>query len=235
MIFEFNNLYRNLGNFVFEDETKSFRLDKDNYRHVGWATKFADFNHDGHLDCFVANGHVVDYVEGFSQSITYPQQNMLFLSNGAGRFENYADKSGDDFRRKTVSRGAVFGDYDNDGDIDIVISNSGTRAQLLRNDLPLNKNWLKVRLRGNPPNTHAIGALLHFRYGDRSARTYVSFPSTYLSSSDPTVHLGLSEGVSEALVDITWPSGAKSSHTVPAARLTTIDEPQTAKTIDSDK
>lgn len=232
MVFEFNNLYRNLGNLAFEDATRSFKLDKDNYRHVGWATRFADFNQDGHLDCFVANGHVVDYVEGFSQSITYPQRNMLFLGNAAGQFEDFGDKAGDDFRRKTVSRGAALGDYDNDGDIDILISNSGGRAQLLRNELPANKNWVKIKLNGMPPNTHAIGAKLNVKYGERSISSYVSFSSTYLSSSDPTVHLGLSTQDSEVVVDVTWPSGKESTHKVAAAQLTIIEEPQSLEMTD---
>jgi hypothetical protein len=230
MVFEFNNLYRNRGDLAFEDATRSFKLDRDNYRHVGWATKFADFNHDGQLDCFVANGHVVDYVEGFSQSITYPQRNMLFLGNNTGHFEDFGDRSGEDFRRKTVSRGAAFGDYDNDGDIDILISNSGGRAQLLRNDLPSNRNWIQIRLEGRSPNTHALGARLEIRYNDRSITSYVNIANTYLSSSDPTVHVGLSPNVSEADVVITWPSGTRSNQSVPAAQLTIIKEPETVET-----
>ncbi|MFQ5638541.1 MAG: CRTAC1 family protein [bacterium] len=226
MVFEFNNLYRNLGNMLFEDVTKSLRLDKDNYRHVSWATRFVDFNHDGYLDCFVANGHVVDYVEGFSQSITYPQQNMLFLGDKKGRFKNSANQSGKHFRRKRVSRGAAFGDYDNDGDIDILISNSGGRAELLRNDTPGNDRWLKIRLIGQPPNTHGVGAKVVTRFKDRSILSEVRFAATYLSSSDPTLHIGLRPGESEAELEVTWPSGRTSSRKVRAGNLVLIEEPK---------
>ena len=191
MVFEFNNLYQNLGNMVFQDKTKTLGLDKDNYRHVGWATRFVDFNHDGYLDCFVANGHVVDYIEGFSQGITYPQQNLLFLGEGTGRFKNITNKSGTDFQRKGVSRGAAFGDYDNDGDIDILILNSGGWAELLRNDTPANNRWLKVRLKGRPPNTQGIGAKVVTRFKNHTITSEIHFASTYLSSSDPTLHIGL--------------------------------------------
>jgi hypothetical protein len=225
MIFEFNNMYRNQGNLVFEDVARELRLDDDNYRHVGWATRFADFNHDGYLDCFVANGHVVDYIEGFSQSITYPQQNMLFMGNENARFDNVADDSGKCFTRKRVSRGAAFGDYDNDGDIDILVSNSGGRAELLRNDLPANDRWIKVRLSGRPPNTHGIGAKVLVRLGDRVISSEVCFASSYLGSSDPTLHVGLPAGVEGGTVEVVWPSGRRSTKEVQAGTLFIIEEP----------
>lgn len=229
MIFEFNNLYQNKGNMLFEDATRAMGLDQDNYRHVGWATRFDDFNHDGSLDCFVANGHVVDYVEGFSQSITYPQQRMLFVGNGDGRFANVADQCGEVFKRKRVGRGAAFGDIDNDGDTDILVSNSGQRAELLRNDLPTNDRWMKIRLKGQRPNTDAIGARVSVRLGDRTTVTEVRYPSSYLSSSDPTIHLGLKPGISEAQVEVTWPSKKRSVHTARAATTTLIEEPKDGK------
>ena len=225
MVFEFNNLYHNLGDLLFEDVTRSLGLDKDNYRHVGWATRFADFNHDGQLDCFVANGHVIDYVEGFSQSITYPQQNMIFLGDRAGRFEDVADESGAAFRRKRVSRGAAFGDYDNDGDVDILLVNLGGWAELLRNDLPANDRWLKIELAGLAPNTHGLGARVVVRHGQRSVVSEVRFASGYLSSSDPTLHVGLGPEAGDAEVQVLWPSGRESTHRARPGTLVTIAEP----------
>ncbi len=227
MVFEFNNLYRNQGDLLFEDVTKSLKLHKDNFRHVGWATRFADFNNDGHLDGFVANGHVVDYVEGFSQSITYPQQNMLFLGDGRGSFEDRSEECGEPFRRKRVSRGGAFGDYDNDGDLDILLLTSGGRAELLRNDLAPNDRWLKIRLAGRPPNTHGIGARIRVRLGERTLVSEVRFASAYLSSSDPTLHVGLGPDVGEAHVEVVWPSGETSARTVKAGALVVIEEPGT--------
>jgi hypothetical protein len=225
MVFEFNNLYHNLGDLLFKDTTKALGLDKDNFRHVSWATRFADFNHDGHLDCFVANGHVIDYVEGFSQSITYPQQNMLFLGGEKGRFVDAADDCGAPFERKGVSRGGAFGDYDNDGDIDILLLNLGGYAELLRNDLPANDHWLKIRLAGLSPNTHGIGARVVVRHGQRSIYSESRFASGYLSSSDPTLHVGLGPDVPEVEVTVTWPSGLESIHRARAGTLTIIEEP----------
>lgn len=224
MVFEFNNLYENQGKMLFLDTTRRHKLDTDTYRHVGWATRFLDFDHDGYLDCFVANGHVVDYIEGFSQDITYGQQNMLFLGNADGSFTNVADRCGGCFRRKRVSRGAAFGDIDNDGDIDILISNSGDRAELLRNDLPPNRRWLKIRLKGQSPNTYGIGAKVMARLGHRGFSTEIRFASTYLSSSDPTIHLGLEADVAEARVNVFWPSGKESETIARPGTLTLIEE-----------
>ncbi len=226
MVFEFNNLYRNRGDLVFDDVTRAFGLDEDNYRHVGWATRFEDFDLDGNLDCFVANGHVVDYVEGFSQSITYGQQNMLFLGDGRGRFENVANQVGECFGNKRVSRGAAFGDIDNDGDIDLLISNSGGRAELLRNDLPPTDRWLKLRLRGPAPNVFAIGARVTVFLAQRRHTTEVRFSSSYLSSSDPTIHLGLGAEDSEGRLEVRWPSGQRSEHRWQKAKVITIEAPE---------
>jgi hypothetical protein len=226
MLFEFNNLYMNQGDMLFMDKTKSLGLDDDNFRHVGWATGFLDFNHDGNLDCFVANGHLVDYVEGFSQSITYAQRNMLFLGNDSGHFNDVADDCGEHFRRKKVSRGAAFGDFDNDGDVDILVNNSGEAAQLLRNDLPVNDRWVKFRLKGQPPNTNAIGAKVVTRIGDRTLHCQIHFGASYLSGSDPTIHAGLPPGVEEGDVDVFWPSGKRSTHKVFAATPALIEEPR---------
>ncbi len=229
MIFEFNNMYMNQGNLAFKDTTRAIGLDQDNYRHVGWATRFVDFNHDGKLDCFVANGHVVDYVEGFSQSITYKQQNMLFVGEANGRFRNVANECGKSLKRKRVSRGAAFGDYDNDGDIDILLANAGGRAELLRNDLPPNKRWLKVRLKGNSPNTKAIGAKVTAKLGKRTVHNEVRCSPAYLGSSDPTLHYGLrSPGLTRVVIEVTWPSGTKTSHEAGVGKLTVIDEPGAA-------
>lgn len=226
MVFEFNNMYLNEGGMLFDDVTRSLGLDKDNYRHVGWATRFADFNHDGYLDCFVANGHVVDYVEGFSQSITYPQQNMLFIGDHKGHFKNVANKCGKSFQRKRVSRGGAFGDYDNDGDIDILIVNSGGRAELLRNETPVSDRWLKVRLKGHPPNTHGIGAKVTVQLGDRAISSEIRRAPAYLSSSDPTLHIGFRSGEAKGSVEVAWPSGKTSTCKVSAGTLVLIEEPQ---------
>ena len=174
----------------------------------------------------MANGHVVDYIEGFSQSITYPQQNMLFIGDDKGHFKNVANKCGKSLQRKRVSRGGAFGDYDNDGDIDILIVNSGGRAELLRNETPVSDRWLKIRLKGQSPNTHGIGAKVITRLGDRTILSEICFAGAYLSSSDPTLHIGLRPGELEGLVEVAWPSGETSTCKVRAGTLILIEEPK---------
>ncbi len=230
MVFEFNNMYRNLGDMVFDDVSRATRLNDDNYRHVGWATHFADFNHDGFLDCFVANGHVVDYVEGFSQSITYGQQNMLFLGDGRNGFTNVANDCGKCWQRKRVTRGAGFGDFDNDGDIDILILNSGGRCELLRNDLPPNDRWIKIKLSGLPPNTAGLGAKVTTRVGKRVLHEELRFAPSYLSSSEPILHIGLRPGEATAEVEVLWPAGTRTRQKVAAGTMVTIAEPPAAAT-----
>ena len=225
MVFEFNNLYVNRGDGFFADLTRALGLDEDTYRNVGWAARFADFNHDGHLDCFVANGHVVDDIEGFSQEITYPQQKMMFVGTGRGTFENAADRCGECFVRKRVGRGAAFGDYDNDGDIDILASNSGSWAELLRNETPAGARWLKIRLHGRAPNTQGIGAKVVVRTDTRAIHNEVRTAASYLSASDPTVHVGLRADESAASIDVIWPSGKSSSAPAAAGTLVVMEEP----------
>lgn len=224
LVFEFNSLYMNLGDLSFMDATREVGLDKDNYRHVSWANVFVDFNNDGYIDCFVGNGHVVDYVGGFSQSITYEQQNMLFLGDENGKFEDLADKCGKDFTRKTVCRGGAFGDYDNDGDIDILLSNSNARCQLLRNDLPANDRWVQIRLKGKAPNTAALGAKVVTKLKDRSIVSPYRVHSSYCSSSDPTLHIGLRPGEDNGSIEVTWPSGKITTHEFSAGKRVIIEE-----------
>ncbi len=226
MIGEFNNLYRNAGRLSFEDVTRRTGLSDDNYRYVGWGTRLVDFDNDGLLDCFVANGHFVDDVQARSQSVTYGQRNMLFLGTEQGTFRNVTGDCGEHVQRKRVGRGAAVGDYDRDGDLDILLLNSGGRCELLRNDLPQNDRWCQVRLRGKSPNTQALGAVVTITFGKRSRRTEVRAAGSYLSSSDPTVHVGLARGPAKGTATVAWPSGKRSRHAVTAGSVVVIEEPE---------
>ena len=117
-------------------------------------------------------------------------------------------------------------DYDNDGDIDILILNSGGWAELLRNDTPTNNRWLKIRLKGRPPNTQGIGAKVVTRLKNRTITSEIHFASTYLSSSDPTLHIGLKPEEVEGLVEVSWPSGKRCTKKVRAGSLLLIEEPE---------
>lgn len=223
---EFNNFYRNLGDLLFADMTTAMRLDENNWSQTGWATRFMDFNNDGYLDCFVANGGIWAYRKPLAYGVTYAQRNMLFVGTPDGSFKDVADECGKDFQKKLVSRGAAFGDYDNDGDIDILVSNCGDRAQLFRNETPISDRWLKIRLKGQPPNTNGIGAKVITRLPNRTVSSEIRFAGAYLGSSDPTLHIGLRPGETEGSVEVSWPSGKTSTRKLSAGTLIVIGEPR---------
>ncbi|NIR48778.1 MAG: hypothetical protein GWN55_05245 [Phycisphaerae bacterium] len=224
--YELNNLYENLGDLLFADMAEAMCLDENNWISTGWATRFVDFNNDGYLDCFVANGGIWAYRKPLAYGVTYPQKNLIFVGNQEGCFKDVAGECGKDFQKKLVSRGAAFGDYDNDGDIDILVSNCGGPAQLLRNDIPVSDRWLRIRLKGQPPNINGIGAKVITRLGNRTVSSETRFAGAYLGSSDPTLHIGLRPGESEGSVEVTWPSGKTTTRKVRAGTLTLIEEPR---------
>lgn len=223
---EYNNLYVNQGGLFFLDMLSSLGLDKNIWNHTGWATRLMDFNNDGYLDCFVAQGGLWAYRKTLPYGVTYPQKNFLFLGTPDGLFKQATNICGKAFQRKHVSRGAAFGDYDNDGDIDILVSNSGDWASLYRNDTPVNDRWLKIKVKGQPPNTDGIGAKVYVHIGNRTIFSEVRCSVAYLSSSDPTIHIGLRPGEFEGEAEVLWPSGKKSVAKVHAAKITIIEEPK---------
>ena len=225
MLMENNNLFLNQGELQFLDEAAPLGLAQRSFLSVGWATCFQDFDHDGRLDGFFTNGHVVEYSSGLSDKITFPQRNLLFLGTPDGQFRDIADSQGSGLEVPRVSRGAAFGDIDNDGDLDLLVQNAGDRARLYRNELPVNRRWLKVRLRGRAPNTDALGAQVVLKIGGRAIQREVRYAPTYLSSSGPDLHFGLASEADSLTLEITWPSGLHSSHEVRPGASHLIDEP----------
>jgi len=220
---ELNNLYRNRGGLTFRDELKALGLDAGNRNRTAWATRFIDFDHDGLLDCFVANGGIWD-LPG-SRSAPFSDKNLLFHGQPDGSFVEVGELCWELPVRLRSSRGAAFGDYDKDGDIDFVVLNLGDRAQLFRNDAPPNKRWMQIRVEGRAPNTDALGAKVLARLPDRTVMREVRYAGTYLSSSDPTIHIGLRPGETAAEVDVTWPTGSTLTLEVKAGTSVVVQEP----------
>lgn len=220
---ESNTMYLNQGG-VFEDITPTTGLSAPSIPFTGFGMGFADFDHDGRLDLYVANGRVGRYKPLWSQTDPYGEPNQLFRGVGAGLFEDVAPRGGVLHEPIGASRAAAFGDYDNDGDIDVVIVNSGAKVQLLRNVAGGRGNWIMFRLLDRRQRD-AHGAMIRIEAGG-AVRWRLAAPTySYCACNDPRVHFGLgdSSGVDE--VKVRWPSGRiESFGSMPAGRLHELRE-----------
>ena len=206
---ETNTLYRNNSNGIFSDVTYIAHLGDSSFLKLGFGAKFFDADNDHDLDLFVANGHVYSTVESHSDTIEYAQTDQLFLTMGESAFLDVSEECGTYFSVKRVSRGAAFGDYDNDGDTDIFVVHLNQKAVLLRNDGGNRNNWLKIKTVGVKSNRDGIGARievvtrLHAQIGE------VQASSSYLSGHDLRLIFGLGAEAEAGEVTVTWPSGLK--------------------------
>jgi len=203
---EYNALYRNAGAF-FADTSFPTGFAPPSLPLVGWGTGFFDYDNDGDLDILVVNGHVIDNIEKFRAGQTYPQAKLLFENLG-DRFREVAAQHGAVLTKPEVSRGAAFGDYDNDGDVDVLVLNLGGAPTLLRNDDGNRGNWLSLALEGVKSPRQAVGALVRVQVGGRTLTRYVAGGGSYLSASDTRVHVGLGRAARAERIEIRWPSGA---------------------------
>ena len=204
---DYNTLYRNEGGGRFVDVTVLVGLGVAAFSWVGFGASPGDFDNDGDLDLFVANGHVHPQIERAGTGSAYAQPNQLYVNLGDGTFELLGPESGlaDDLR---VSRGSLAGDYDNDGDLDLFVHNLNDRPSLLRNDWARG-HWLGVVLTGTRSNRDAVGARLHVVAGGRVQVRDVLRGSSFLGSEDPRVHFGLGEVTVIDCLVVRWPSGRR--------------------------
>ena len=205
--FETNTLYRNQGGVLLEDWTERAGLGYPSTLKVGFGTGFFDYDNDGDLDLFVANGHIRDNVANYNSTESYLQADQLFENLGTGRFADVSDASGPYFASKSVGRGTAFGDYDNDGDVDILVSNNDRKAVLLRNDAGNRRPWVMLRLLTGPGGRDAVGARVTLEAGGRSQVREVKAGSSYLSQNDPRLHFGLGEQPRVDRLTVRWPNG----------------------------
>jgi len=204
---QINTLYHNDGNGFFTDVSYISGIGEESFPFLSWSTHFFDYDNDGYRDIFVANGHLHDNVHQFSDVTTYAQKNHLFRNNRNGTFSDISEKSGQGMSLKKVSRGAALGDYDNDGDIDIVITNSNQPPDLLRNDGGNKNNWLMIKTVGTKSNRSGIGARIKILSQGKMQSDEVRSGSGYLSQNDLRVFFGLGKNAKVELVEIHWPSG----------------------------
>ena len=207
---ETNTLYLNLGQAVFEDRTREAGLGMPGHRFTGFGTLFFDYDNDGWLDLLVANGAVQLLPELARKGDPYPlgQPNQLFHNTGQGNFVEVSDRAGESFQLLEVSRGAAFGDIDNDGDTDVLVSNNQGPARLLLNQIGSRNHWLGLRLIEKKSARDSLGATIEIGVSKsrvlwRRART----DGSYLSANDPRVLAGLGSATRVEFVRVHWPDG----------------------------
>lgn len=199
----FTCLYRGIGERGFEDHAARSGIAPVMGQYVGWGGVFADFNLDGALDLFVSNGDV-HHLE--------PHEDVVFVGDGQGRFVDVSETAGACMKNKYVGRGVAGGDFDNDGDIDVLITNLNDPPVLLRNDTPRRKrHWLMVDLIGHGSNRDAIGAVVTVRVGRRTLTRLRRSGGGYLSQHDSRLHFGLGEHEQIKSVEVIWPDGTRQS------------------------
>ena len=199
---EYNTLYRNGGGNSFTDVSYAAKLAAVSLVYVGWGTEFFDYDADGWVDLFVANGHVYPQLEN------YRQRNLLHRNLRDGTFAEVGAQAGAPLAEKRVGRGVAFGDIDNDGDVDYVINNLDGAPQLLRNDGGNANNSVLIRLVGTKSNRDGVGARVRVVSGDLTQVDEVRTGASYLSHSDLRLHFGLEKRTKIDLIEIRWPGGA---------------------------
>jgi hypothetical protein len=204
---QLGRLYRNLGAQTFDDATLRSKIGYATYHYSGFGTRFFDYDNDGARDLFIANGHVLDNINLYHADTTYAEPKLMFRNLGRGTFENVSKLLGPDLQAHRVSRCAATGDFDNDGDLDILISNNGQAPQLLRNDGGNANHWLQILLVGTKSNRDAVGARVKVTAGDLVLHEQKKGGMSYQAAHDPRLHFGLGHRSKVDAVEIRWPSG----------------------------
>ena len=201
-----NSLYHNAQSGFFNEMSFAKGIGERSLPYLAWGVDFIDFNNDGWLDLFIANGHLDDNIAEMDPIGTYPQPNQLFLNNRGINFSEIPDAT---IAQRKVSRGTAFGDIDNDGDVDVVISNLKDSPTVLRNDGGNASRWLSVKLIGTHCNRDAIGARVTVVSGGLTQIREVKSGSGYISQNDLRLHFGLADATRVDMLKVRWRCGKR--------------------------
>jgi len=217
-------LYRNFGNGAFEDASIKAGLGV-NRKYLGFGVGFLDFDNDGWKDLFLANGHVYSQIANRKLHLSYREPKVMYRNLGNGRFEDVSSKAGTAIRNDNLSRGCAFGDFDNDGDVDIVINNLNGPPTLLRNDGGNQNNWVMIKCVGTRSNRSGIGTRVTLTSAGHIQIDEVMSGSSYYSQNDLRLHFGLAKAGKVENIEVAWPSGLKENFkNIPANQLLVIQE-----------
>jgi len=186
---------------------------------------FFDFDNDGWKDLFLANGHVYSQIASRKLHLSYKEPKVLYRNLRNGRFEDVSLKVGPAIRTENLGRGCAFGDFDNDGDVDVVVNNLDGPPTLLRNDGGNKNNWVMIKCVGTRSNRSAIGTRVKVTIGEHIQIDEVMSGSSYYSQNDFRLHFGLGSSTEVDSIDVAWPSGLKESfRSLPVNQLFVVQE-----------
>jgi hypothetical protein len=222
---ERETLYRNRGRGEFDDSTVAAGMSV-NTRYVGWGCGFFDFDNDGWVDLFLVNGHAFPEVDRLSIDIHFKDRAILYRNLGNGKFSDVSERAGPGILERHSARGAAFGDYDNDGLIEVLINNQNEPPSLLKQSTRPSNHWILLKLAGTRSNRSALGAKVRLTAGGRTQFAEVRSGGSYLSQSDLRLHFGLAAARSAERIEIDWPSGTRQVlRNIAGDRVVAVEEP----------